>query len=90
LKQYQEEEDYEEDTSNKGEQDVYDEEEAEELEEAEEIEEAEEGFMKGYTEKIDPTKCANCGKLLKDGNILEEEIDGETYYFCSERCANKF
>ena len=46
--------------------------------------------MKGYNEEIDQTKCANCNKPLKEKGIIEEEIDEETYYFCSEKCANKF
>jgi hypothetical protein len=71
-------------------EDVYDEEGAEELEEAEEIDEIEEGFMKGYTESTDPTKCAQCGKLLEGEDIVEREIKDETYYFCSQECADEF
>ena len=84
------EEEIDEEIKEDGEEDVYDEEKAEELEEAEEINESEEGFMKGYNEEIDPTKCANCSKPLTGKGIIEEEIDEETYYFCSEKCANKF
>lgn len=72
------------------EEDIYDEEVDEELEEADEIDELEEGFMKGYNEDIDPTKCANCKRTLKSENVVEEEIKGGTYYFCSEKCATNF
>ena len=71
------------------EQNVYDEKVSEKLEEADEIDEIEEGFMKGYNEDIDTSRCATCGKILEK-DVVEEEFDGDTYHFCSEECARKF
>ncbi len=62
-------------------QDIYSEEGREELEEEDEIDELEEGARMA--------ECANCGKVLTE-EVIEEEIDDETYRFCSERCASKF
>lgn len=77
-------------TEDNNEEDIYYDEGTKGLEEADEITESEEGFMKGYNEETDPSKCATCKKILEDEEFVEEEIDGEYYRFCSESCANKF
>ncbi len=70
------------------EKDIYSDESREELGDGDEIDEVEEGFMKGYSEDH-MAECANCGKIL-ERDVVEEEIEDETYRFCSERCAKKF
>jgi len=66
---------------------IYTGESKEELED-DEISNVEEGFMKGYNE-FKGGKCCYCEKVIGD-NPVEIEIDGETYRFCSGRCADKF
>lgn len=68
---------------------IYDDNQAESMEEQDEIDEVEEGFMKGYEEGEKIAKCAQCKKVLED-NIVESEINGDTFRFCSEECAEKF
>ncbi len=64
--------------------------EAEELEENDEINPGEEGFMQGYEDDIDESKCANCRMVLEGKGFIEEEIDGKKYRFCSRKCADAF
>ena len=70
--------------------DIYDEEGREKLEEADEITEAEEGFMEGYEHGEHEAKCAECGVVLVDKDVVEEDLDGEHYHFCSGECALAF
>jgi hypothetical protein len=63
---------------------------AEELEDNDEIETEEEGFMQGYNDDIDESKCANCHKVLEGTEFIEEEIKGKKYRFCSRKCADAF
>lgn len=70
--------------------DVYTEEGREELEEDEEgISPWEEAFMKGAAGKGNQGTCANCEKILPqdEDEIIEREYRGETYFFCSDKCA---
>ncbi len=67
---------------------IYDEEAREDLEENDEIDELEEGFMEGY-ENDSAAECTSCKKILQEESI-EEEMDGELYRFCSEKCASLF
>ncbi len=69
--------------------DYYDQEEDEEMLEDDEMTAAEAGFMEGY-ENSELIKCRNCKKLCDLENAIEKEIDGETYLFCSEECAEEF
>ena len=69
---------------------VYNEEARGELVDADEIDGSEEGFMKGYEEDVNPSKCSNCGKVLTTGDFIEETIEGESHRFCSDDCATKF
>ena len=50
----------------------------------------EEGFVQGYEEGEHEAKCAECKVVLVDQDIIEEELDGHLYRFCSEECANAF
>ncbi|MBI2133180.1 hypothetical protein HYU11_00700 [Candidatus Woesearchaeota archaeon] len=79
-----EEEEY---TEENHEEDIYDEEERNKLEEEEdEITPEDEGFMKGYEEGKKMAECAKCGQVLLE-NFVEREIKGQTYRFCSNKCA---
>ncbi|MBU0461263.1 MAG: DUF2116 family Zn-ribbon domain-containing protein [Nanoarchaeota archaeon] len=71
-------------------EDVYTEEGRENLLEDDEIEEWEEGFMEGADELGQQGKCASCGGVLDMDNTVEEELEGELRWFCSERCAERF
>lgn len=71
------------------EEDIYTEEGREVAEDDDTITNEEEGFMKGYDEGDRAVKCANCKKILEE-DFIEEEVDGESYHFCSERCAERF
>lgn len=71
------------------EEDIYTEEGREVAEDEEVITNAEEGFMEGYEEEGRAVKCANCKSLLEE-DFIEEEIGGEEYRFCSEKCAETF
>ena len=73
-----------------GEKDIYSEGGREKLVEDDEIEPWEQGFMQGAEGGGQGAKCRKCGKPLVDKEIVEKEIDGENYRFCSEECANKF
>lgn len=70
--------------------DIYDAEGREELEENDEITEREEGFVEGFEEGEHEAKCAECGVVLVDKDVIEEDLNGEHYLFCSEECASAF
>lgn len=70
--------------------DVYSDEAIEEKLEDDEIDELEEGFMKGYNQEEKVGECANCGQILTEEDIIEEEINGKSYQFCCEECASEF
>ncbi|MEM4282431.1 MAG: hypothetical protein QXU88_01585 [Candidatus Woesearchaeota archaeon] len=70
--------------------DVYTEEGREELIEGEEISEFEEAFAEGASGRGHSGVCEHCGKPLgQRGEVVEREIEGELYFFCSESCAAK-
>ena len=71
------------------EEDIYTEEGREVAEDEDVITDAEEGFMEGYEEGSRAARCAKCRAIL-DEDFIEEEIDGEEYRFCSEKCAETF
>ena len=61
------------------------------LVEDDEMEPWEQGFMEGAEDDGQGAKCRRCGKiLLGPDSIVEKEIDGTVYRFCSEECAVKF
>jgi hypothetical protein len=78
-----------EDLEEEKEEDIYSEGGREELVEDDEIEPWEQGFMQGAEGGGQGAKCRKCGKPLVD-DVVEKEIDGENYRFCSEECAKKF
>lgn len=71
------------------EEDIYTDEGREVAEDDDMITNEEEGFMEGYDEGDRATKCARCKTLLEE-DFIEEEINGEEYRFCSEKCAETF
>lgn len=74
----------------KSEKNMYSEAGREELiEDDDEITDMDEGFMKGYDEGCKMTKCPVCQKILED-DLVEREINGEIYRFCSDEHAEKF
>ena len=71
--------------------DVYDEETRNKLEEDAEITPQEEGFMEGYDEGAKSSNCPKCGAVIVEKEkVVEREIKGGHYMFCSERCADGF
>lgn len=73
-------------------EDIYTDEGRDLAEEEDEISEVEAGFMEGYKEGEKIAKCSTCKQVLSDDpdDIVEEEINGDTYRFCSERCAEVY
>ena len=73
-------------------EDIYTEEGRDLATEGDEISEVEAGFMEGYKEGAKIAKCSTCKKVLSDDpdDIVEEEINGDTYRFCSEKCAEVY
>jgi len=72
------------------EEEIYSEEGREALVEDDEIEPWEEGFMEGADSGGKGAKCRKCGKILEEmDDVVEKEIDGELYRFCSDECAEK-
>ena len=75
----------------KKDRDVYDEETRNKLAEDAEITPREEGFMEGYDEGDKSSNCPKCGTVIVEKeNVVEREIDGGHYMFCSENCAENF
>ena len=71
-------------------EDVYSDEGREDLVENGEISAIEQGFMEGAEMDGQQAKCASCGHLLTPGNTIEKQIEGDTKWFCSDHCAEKF
>lgn len=81
-------EERDEDTEEAG---IYSEEEREDLiEDEDEITDIDEGFMKGYNESSSKQKCASCKVKLDGHEVIEKEIKGKTYRFCSHHCLTEF
>ena len=72
------------------EEDVYTDEGIEKLEEADEIDEVEAGIAEGFKHGKHMVYCAECGKLLVGENFVEEEINGDTFRFCTKLCAMRY
>lgn len=71
--------------------DIYEREEREKELEDDEIKEWEEEFMEGESGGGKDAKCRKCGNLLLDReDIVEKRVDGELYWFCSEKCAEDY
>ena len=73
------------------EEDIYREEDRDKMQEDAEITPVEEGFMEGYDEGAKSSNCPKCGKVIveKEG-VVEREIKGEHYMFCSQKCADEY
>ncbi|MFO8016446.1 MAG: hypothetical protein R6U32_05055 [Candidatus Woesearchaeota archaeon] len=72
------------------EDDVYSDEGREDLVENGEITSIEQGFMEGAELDGQQAKCANCGQMLTPGNTIEKQMEGETKWFCSEECVQRY
>lgn len=71
--------------------DIYSDKGREELVEDGEIEPWEEGFMKGAEGEGEEYKCEKCEKILTDkDDIVEKEVNGTVFRFCSANCAEEF
>ena len=55
-----------------------------------EITDLDEGFMKGYNEESGSNKCKSCKKMLDGEEVIEKEVNGKTYKFCSQHCLTEF
>ena len=73
-------------------EDIYTDEGRDLAEDDDKISEVVAGFMEGYKEGEKIAKCPTCKQVLSDDpeDIVEEEINGDTYRFCSERCAEVY
>ena len=70
-------------------EDIYEETGSEIMQDEDEITNKEGGIVEGYEEDL--TKCAVCGKIIKDEKTaVELRINGEHYMFCSEKHAAIF
>lgn len=69
--------------------DIYSEEGVEERMEKDEINADEAGFMEGY-DNPNLIQCGSCGKQFDLDKAIEREINGKTFWFCSEKCAKHF
>jgi len=68
---------------------IYDKKErAQQLEESE-IDPAEASFMEGY-EDTKLIECNSCHGQIDWEKVIEKEINGTTYTFCSKKCADHF
>ena len=70
--------------------DLYTEEGRDEELENDEISAEEQAFMEGASDDGGKAKCANCGEQVDRSQTVEEEIEDVTYWFCSDRCAQKY
>ena len=70
-------------------EDIYDKEQREEQLDDDAIEPQEAGFMEGY-QNPKLIQCGSCGKEVDLEKSIEKEINGETYWFCNEKCADHF
>lgn len=70
-------------------EDIYLPEGEEEQLEEDEITGEEANFMEGYgTPKL--VECASCRKKVDFEKVVEKEINGTNYWFCSKKCADLF
>lgn len=61
---------------------------SEEKDSSKEEEEQEETL--GFEDDETVQECAECGTAVKEEKKVIKEIDGETYIFCSQQCAEEF
>lgn len=69
--------------------DIYDDKQREEQLENDEISPAEAAFVEGY-ESPKMLECGNCGNEAELEKMIEKKIEGETRWFCSKKCIERF
>ncbi|MBN2067053.1 MAG: hypothetical protein JW744_01140 [Candidatus Diapherotrites archaeon] len=69
--------------------DIYDKEDREQQLEDDEITPGEAGFVDGY-EDTKLVECNSCGNKIDWEKVIEKEINGTVYTFCSRKCADSF
>jgi hypothetical protein len=79
----------EEEKADKTSDDVYDEKQREAMLDEGSIDDYEEGFMQGY-ENPDLIQCHNCGQEVNLAKVIEWEVEGKKYWFCSKECLDVF
>jgi YHS domain-containing protein len=47
------------------------------------------GFMEGY-DNPRLVQCGGCGKEFDLDSAIERQVEGTTFWFCSEKCAQHF
>jgi len=83
------EEQQDKDIAEKDTEDIYNKEDAEEQLAEDEITPAEAGFMEGH-ENSEEGICSTCGKQIDLEKIVEKEVNGKMFTFCSDKCADYF
>lgn len=73
----------------KEDENIYDKEQRDEQLEEDVIEPAEAGFIEGY-EDTKLVECNACHGMIDWEKVVEKEINGTTYTFCSKKCADHF
>ncbi len=73
----------------KEDENIYNKEDREEQLASDEITPAEAGFVEGY-EDTKLVECNACGGKIDWEKVVEREINGTTYTFCSRKCAEHF
>lgn len=73
----------------KEDENIYDKEDRKQQLESDEIGPAEAAFMEGY-EDTKLIECNSCGNHIDWEKVIEREINGTTYTFCSKKCAEHF
>jgi len=68
---------------------IYDRKQREQQLEESEIEPGEAAFMEGY-EDTKLVECNSCHGQIDWEKVIEKEINGTTYTFCSKKCADHF
>ena len=73
----------------KEDENIYDREQREAQLDEDAIEPGEAGFMEGY-EDTKLVECNSCHGQIDWEKVIEKEINGTTYTFCSRKCADHF
>jgi len=68
---------------------IYNKEDREDQLDDDEITPAEACFVEGY-EDTKLVECNTCGKHIDPETVVEKEVNGKTFTFCSRKCADLF
>ncbi|MBI1971145.1 hypothetical protein HYS47_05325 [Candidatus Woesearchaeota archaeon] len=60
------------------------------LRDDDEVDDWEEGFMDGAEAGGGKAKCMKCGTIIEMSSCVEQDIDGELKWFCSDKCLKKY